>query len=205
MAPSRLDRARLSLRQMGIAIDWQSLVRKELPFLQHKHRAAHSPHDDLWRWNIGELKKTVEQQEWGEVPGEVARALVECRRNRSDTRFHVPRLWDLWPRPLQQLDQDWDEVRALRREARVWKPSRRRLPSPPEVKELVADRPPMSAAAGSDLAQLQQLLTQCLGRPGFACFIRPYPNQRSAEGGAYALCSPADVDPWRSRDGSLFG
>ena len=50
----------------------------------------------------------------------------------------------------------------LRCEARVRKPSRRRLPSPPEVKELLADRPPMSTEAGSDLAQLQQLLTQCL-------------------------------------------
>ena len=40
----------------------------------------------------------------------MAQALVECRRNRSDTRFHVPLLWDLWPRPLQQLDQGWDEV-----------------------------------------------------------------------------------------------
>ena len=51
----------------------------------------------------------------------------------------------------------------LRREARVRKPSRRRLPSPPEVKKLVADRPPISSEAGSDLAQLRQLLTQCLG------------------------------------------
>ena len=35
---------------------------------------------------------------------------MECRGNRSDTRFHVTRLCDLWPLPLQQLDQDWDEV-----------------------------------------------------------------------------------------------
>ena len=44
---------------------------------------------------IGEVKKTAERREWGEVLVEVARALVECRRNRSDTRFHVPRLWNL--------------------------------------------------------------------------------------------------------------
>ena len=50
----------------------------------------------------------------------------------------------------------------LRCDVRVRKPSRRRLPSPPEVEELVADRPPMSTEAGSDLAQLQQLLTQGL-------------------------------------------
>ena len=66
--------------------------------------------DDLWHWGIGEVKKTAEQREWGEAPAEVARALVECQRNRSDTRFHVPRLWNLWPLPLQQLEQDWDEV-----------------------------------------------------------------------------------------------
>ena len=35
---------------------------------------------------------------------------MECRRNRSDTRFHIQRFWDLWPLPLQQLDQDWDDV-----------------------------------------------------------------------------------------------
>ena len=97
LAPIPLDRARLALRQMGIAIDRQSLVSKALLFLQHKRRAARIPRDDVWRWNIGEVKKTAEQREWGEVPGEVARALVECRRNRSDTRFHVPRLWDLSP------------------------------------------------------------------------------------------------------------
>ena len=56
------------------------------------------------------MKKTAEQRELRDVPYEVARALVECRRNRSDTRFHVPRLWDLWLLPLQQLEQDWDEM-----------------------------------------------------------------------------------------------
>ena len=35
---------------------------------------------------------------------------MECRKNRSDTRFYVPRLWDVWPLPLQQVEQDWDEV-----------------------------------------------------------------------------------------------
>ena len=56
------------------------------------------------------MKKAAEQREWGEVPYEVVRALVECRRNRTGTRFHAPRLWDLWHFPLQQLEQDWDEV-----------------------------------------------------------------------------------------------
>ena len=68
--------------------------------------------DDLWRWGIGEATKATEQREWGAVPYAVARASVECRRNRSDTRFHVPRLWGLWPLPLQQFEQDWDEVYA---------------------------------------------------------------------------------------------
>ena len=54
------------------------------------------------------------------------------------------------------------DAMPLRREARVRKPSRRRLPSPPEVKDLVAYRLSMSTEAGSDLTQLQQLLTQCL-------------------------------------------
>ena len=40
LAPSRLDRARLALRQLGVAIDQQSLASKELLFLQHKRRAA---------------------------------------------------------------------------------------------------------------------------------------------------------------------
>ena len=35
---------------------------------------------------------------------------MECRKNRSDTRFYVPRLCDVWPLPLQQLEQYWDEV-----------------------------------------------------------------------------------------------
>ena len=109
LTPSRLDRARLALRQMGVAINRRLLASKEL-FLQHKRRAARCLRDDLWRWSIGEVKKTTEQREWGEAPAEVARALVECRRHRSDTRFHVPRLWNLWPLPLQQVEQDWDEV-----------------------------------------------------------------------------------------------
>ena len=100
LAPSRLDRARLALRQLGVAIDKRSLSRKELVFLQHKRRAARCLRDDLWRWGIGKVKNTAEQKEWGEVPYEVARALVECRRNRSDTRFHMPRLWGLWPLSL---------------------------------------------------------------------------------------------------------
>ena len=264
LAPSRLDRAQLVLRQLGIGIGQDSLARKDILYLQHKRRDARSLRDDLGRWGIGEVKRATEQREWGAVPGEVARASVECRRNRSDTRFHVPRLWDLWPRPLQQLDQDWDEIYVedftdvsddfaqpgdarweslytdftkhwlthpstymksalglpslpasasplpvcpnpaehldvailalggrisreqslerplprrkrtpaeplvplhavpLRREARVRKPSRRRLPSPPEVEELVADRPPTSPESGSDLAHLQQLLTRCM-------------------------------------------
>ena len=106
LAPSRLDGSRLALRQLGVAIDQRSLC-KELVFLQHKRRAARYLRDDLLRWGIWEVTKAAEQREWGEVPYEVARALVEFRRNRSDTRFHVPRLWDLWPLPLQQHDQDW--------------------------------------------------------------------------------------------------
>ena len=35
---------------------------------------------------------------------------MERRRNRSDIRFHMPLLWDLWPIPFQQLNQGWDEV-----------------------------------------------------------------------------------------------
>ena len=210
------------------------------------------------------MKRTAEQQEWGEVPVEVSRALVECRRNRSDTRFHVPRLWNLWPLPLQQLEQDWDEVyvdefpeisdnfarpgdarwdslyadftkhwlthpspymksalglpslpasasplpvclnpaeqldvailalggriarkpslerplprrmgtpaeavvalhpEPLRRETRVRKPSRKRLPSPPEIEEEAIERLPAPAELGTDLAQLQQLLARCM-------------------------------------------
>ena len=104
LAPSRLDGARRALRQLAVAIDKRSLLCNERVFLQHKRRAARCLRDDLWRWGIGEVKKAAEQQERRELPYEVARALVECRRNRSDTR------WDLWPLPLQQLDQDWDEV-----------------------------------------------------------------------------------------------
>ena len=110
IAPSRLDRVRLALRQLGVGIDQRSLSCKELVFLQDKRRAARCLRDGLWRWGIGEVRKAAEQREWGEVSYEVARALVECRRNRSDTRFHVPRLCDLWPLLLQQLDQDWDEM-----------------------------------------------------------------------------------------------
>ena len=110
LAPSRLARARLALRRLGVAIDKQSLASKERLFLQHKRRAARCLRDDLWRWGIGAVNKTAEQRDWGEVPIEVAGALVECRQNRSDTRFHVPRLWNLWPLPLEQLEQDWDEV-----------------------------------------------------------------------------------------------
>ena len=110
LAPRRLDRARLALRQLGITAGQRSLSRKELIFLQHKRRAARCLRDDLWRWGLGEVKKSAEQREWGEVPSDVAGALVECRRNPPDTRFHVPSLWDLWPVPLQQLEQDWGEV-----------------------------------------------------------------------------------------------
>ena len=109
-APSRLDRVRLALRQMGTPADLQSLAHKELVFLPHKRRAVRCLRDDLWRWAIGEVKKAVEQRECGDVPYEVARALVDCRRTRTDTRLHVPRLWDLWPLPLQQREQAWDEV-----------------------------------------------------------------------------------------------
>ena len=264
LAPSRLDQARLALRQLGVAVDRRSLASKELLFLQHKRRAARCLRDDVWRWGIGEVKKTAEQREWGEVPAEVARALVECWRNRSYTRFHMPRLWNLWPLPLQQLEQDWDEVyvdefsevsddfarprdvrwdsfyadftkhwlihpspytksarglpslpestsplpvclspaeqldvailalggrisrepslerplprrkrtpaealvplhpEPLRRETRVRKPSRRRLPSPPEIEEQASERLPAPPEAGTDLEQLQQVLARCM-------------------------------------------
>ena len=49
LAPSRLDRARLALRQLGVSIDRRSLASKELLFLQHKRRAALCLRDDLWR------------------------------------------------------------------------------------------------------------------------------------------------------------
>ena len=110
LALCRVDRARLALRQLKGAIDRRALASKELLFLQHKRLAARCLRDYLWRWSIGEVKKTAEKREWGEVSIEVARALVECRRNRSHTGIHVPRLWNLWPLPLQQLEQDWDEV-----------------------------------------------------------------------------------------------
>ena len=112
LALSRLDRAQLALRQMGTPTDQQSLAHKELVSLQHKRRAVRCLRDDLWRWVIGEVKKAAGQRECGDVPYEVGRALVECWRNRSDTRFHMPHLWDLWPLPLQQLEQAWDEMYA---------------------------------------------------------------------------------------------
>ena len=107
LAPSRLDRARLALRRLGVVTGQRSLSCTEVVFLQHKRRAARWPRDDLWRWGIGEVRKAAEQRECGEAPYEVALVLVECRRNRSDTCFNVPRLWDLSPLALQQLDQDW--------------------------------------------------------------------------------------------------
>ena len=76
LAPSRLDRARLSLHQMGTPADQQSLAHKELVFLHHKRRTVRRLRDDLWRWGIGEVKKAAEQREWGDVPYEVARPLV---------------------------------------------------------------------------------------------------------------------------------
>ena len=63
LAPSRLDRARLALRQLRIAIGRESLARKEVLYLQQKRRAARSLRDELWRWGIGEIKRTAEQRE----------------------------------------------------------------------------------------------------------------------------------------------
>ena len=94
IASSRWDRARLALRQIGTPADQQSLAHRELVFLQHKRHVVCCLRDCLWRWAIGGVKKAPEQREWGDVPHEVARALVECRRNRMDTRCHAPRLWD---------------------------------------------------------------------------------------------------------------
>ena len=68
LAVSRLDRARLALRQLGVVIDRRSLASKELLFLQHTRRAARCLRDDLWRWGIGEMKKTEKQRDWREVP-----------------------------------------------------------------------------------------------------------------------------------------
>ena len=67
LALCRVDRARLALLQLRVAIDRRALARKELLFLQHKRRAARCLRDDLWRWGIGEVKKTAEKREWGEV------------------------------------------------------------------------------------------------------------------------------------------
>ena len=87
LAPSHLDRARLAVRQVGTPTDQQVLAHKEPVFLQHKRRAMRSLRDGLRRWGMGEVKKAADQREWGDVPPEVARALVECRRNRADTRL----------------------------------------------------------------------------------------------------------------------
>ena len=62
LARSCLDRARQALRQLGVAIDQRSLSCKEFVFLQHKRRAARCLRDNLWRWNIGEVKKAAEQR-----------------------------------------------------------------------------------------------------------------------------------------------
>ena len=51
----------------------------------------------------------------------------------------------------------------LLRETRGRKPSRRRLPSPAEVEEEVAERLPVPPGTGTDLDQLQQLLARCMG------------------------------------------
>ena len=50
----------------------------------------------------------------------------------------------------------------LRRETRVRKPSRRRLPSPSDVEEEAIERLPAPPEAGTDLEQLQQLLARCM-------------------------------------------
>ena len=110
MAPSRLDRARLALRQLGIASTESRWRGRRFPTCSTNvaPRAASAMTCGV---GVPERSRGPQSSENGErFPGEVARALVECRRNRSHTRFHVPRLWDLWPRPLQQLDQDWDKV-----------------------------------------------------------------------------------------------
>ena len=48
LAPSRIDRAQLALRQMGTPADQQSLAHKELVFLQHKRRAVRCIRAALW-------------------------------------------------------------------------------------------------------------------------------------------------------------
>ena len=53
LAPSRLDRPRLALRQIGTPVHQQSLAHKKPVFLQHKRRAVRCRQDDLWRWGIG--------------------------------------------------------------------------------------------------------------------------------------------------------
>ena len=64
-AASRLDQARLALRQLGVAVHHHSLSCKKLVFLQHKRPAARCLRHGLWRWGIGEVKQAAEQREWG--------------------------------------------------------------------------------------------------------------------------------------------
>ena len=52
----------------------------------------------------------------------------------------------------------------LRRKTLVRKPSRRRVPSPPEVEE-VTERLPAPSEFGTDLEQLQQLVARCMDLP----------------------------------------
>lgn len=85
-------------------------MQKEIAYLEWRRRAYRAFRDDLWKWGILALRQQAATRGWGTVPQTLAERIVQCRRNRVDTRLVAAEVWALWPIAFSELDVEWDEL-----------------------------------------------------------------------------------------------
>ncbi|KAL8446562.1 hypothetical protein Emed_005016 [Eimeria media] len=93
-----------TMRCLGTAKDQRHLQHKEIVYLFRRRRAYTSLRSEIWRLDLACLTKMAARRCWGRVPPQLILKLQE------EESCSVSDFYDLWPEPLEQLGNQWDEI-----------------------------------------------------------------------------------------------
>ncbi|KAL8454322.1 hypothetical protein Emag_001481 [Eimeria magna] len=93
-----------TMRCLGTAKDQRHLQHKEIVYLFRRRRAYSSLRSEIWRLDLSCLTKMAARRCWGRVPAQL------ITKRQEGESCSVSDFCDLWPEPLEQLGNQWDEI-----------------------------------------------------------------------------------------------
>ncbi|KAL8271421.1 hypothetical protein Esti_004622 [Eimeria stiedai] len=93
-----------TMRCLGTAKDQRHLQHKEIVYLFRRRKAYNSLRSEIWRLDLACVTKMAARRCWGRVP---AQLVVKWQEGESCSASDF---YGLWPEPLEQLGNQWDEI-----------------------------------------------------------------------------------------------